>query len=47
MNRWHAHDWKAVKRAATRAERDLAVQGWLVALFAVAALLASLGGLSQ
>lgn len=40
--RWHIADWKAVKRAATRAERDLAVQGWLCVLIAVAALLASL-----
>lgn len=42
MKLWHADDWKAVKRAAVRAERDLAVQGWLVAFIAVAALLASL-----
>lgn len=35
-------DWKRVKRAAERAEADLAVQGWLCVLIAVAALLASL-----
>jgi len=42
MIRWHTPHWRAVKRAAARAERDLAVQGWLVVLLAVAALLASL-----
>jgi hypothetical protein len=35
-------NWRDVKRAQERAERDLAVQGWLVVLIAVAALLASL-----
>ena len=35
-------NWRDVKRAQERAERDLAVQGWLVALLALAALLASL-----
>lgn len=35
-------NWRNVKRAQERAERELAVQGWLVALLAVAALLASL-----
>jgi len=35
-------NWRDVKRAQECAERDLAVQGWLVVLFAVAALLASL-----
>jgi hypothetical protein len=34
-------NWRDVKRAATRAEHDLAVQGWLVVFIAVAALLAS------
>lgn len=42
MKRWHADDWKAIKRAAAHVERDLAVQGWLVAFIAMAALLASL-----
>jgi len=42
MKRWHTAHWKAVKRAAVRAERDLAVQGWLVAFIALAAALASL-----
>ncbi len=42
MTRWHTPDWRSVKRAAVRAERDLAVQGWLVVFIAVAALLASL-----
>jgi len=42
MKRWHTPHWKAVKRAAVHAERDLAVQGWLCVLLAVAALLASL-----
>lgn len=42
MTRWHTEDWRAIKRAAARVERDLAVQGWLVAFIAVAALLASL-----
>lgn len=35
-------DWRRVKRSAERAEADLAVQGWLVVLLAVSALLASL-----
>ena len=42
MTRWHAPDWKEIKRAATAVERDLAVQGWLVVFIALAALLASL-----
>ena len=42
MKRWHTPHWKAVKRAAVHAERDLAVQGWLVVLLAMAASLASL-----
>lgn len=35
-------DWRGVKRAAEAAERGYAVQAWLVAIFALAALLASL-----
>lgn len=31
-----------IKRAAARFERELAVQGWLCVIFALAALLASL-----
>lgn len=42
MTRWHAPDWKAVKRAAKRSDENLAVLGWLVALIAVASLLAQL-----
>lgn len=34
--------WKDVKTAAEAAGKDLAVQGWLCAIIAVAALLASL-----
>jgi len=45
MKRWHTPHWRSVKRAAVRAERDLAVQGWLVAFIAVAALLARLASL--
>lgn len=33
--------WRSVKRAAKRAEQDLAVQGWLIVLSGVAGLLAS------
>lgn len=35
-------DWRSVKRAAQRADAEMEVQGWLVVLFAVGALLASL-----
>lgn len=42
MTRWHTEDWRAIKRAAARVERDLAVQGWLVVFIALGALLASL-----
>lgn len=42
MSHWHAVDWRSVKRAAKRAERDMAVQGWLVVLLGVAALVARL-----
>jgi hypothetical protein len=35
-------DWRRVKRAAKRAEREYAVQGYLIAFIALAALLASL-----
>lgn len=35
-------DWRSVKRAAMRAEADLAVQGWLCVLIAVAVILAAL-----
>lgn len=42
MTRWHTPDWKAVKRAAKRAEDDMAVQGWLLVFFSGVALLAQL-----
>jgi len=45
MTRWHVADWKAIKRAAKLAEADLAVQGWLIVLIALAALVASLWAL--
>lgn len=35
-------DWRSVKRATMRAEADLAVQGWLCVLIAMAAILACL-----
>lgn len=35
-------DWRSVKRAATRAEADLAVQGWLCVFLALGVVLAAL-----
>ena len=45
MTRWHTPNWKAVKQAVERDEADLAVQGWLTVLIALAAILATLCGL--
>lgn len=42
MTRWHTPDSRAVLRALARVERRNATQGWLVACFALAALLAAL-----
>lgn len=39
-------DWRRVKQTVERDEADLAVQGWLCVLIAVAAILAMLCGLT-
>ena len=44
MIRWHTPHWKSVKRAVEHDEADLAVQGWLCVLIAVAAILAAVCG---